>query len=227
MSGSKKKKKGSGAKKQPVKAAGGNTKWIIAGAVVVIILAVVIVAYARSGANKNAGAESADFTPTAYADITVRDYGTITVALDANKAPETVANFIDLANSGFYDGLTFHRIISGFMIQGGDPNGNGTGGSGKNITGEFSLNGFNNDLSHTRGAVSMARSNAYDSASSQFFIVHKDSTYLDGSYAVFGYVTEGMEVVDAICEDASPTDSNGTIPAGEQPVIESIVIREA
>lgn len=111
------------------------------------------------------------------------------------------------------------------MMQGGDPNGDGTGGSGTTIAGEFSDNGYENNLSHTRGAVSMARSSDYDSASSQFFIVQEDSTYLDGQYAVFGYVTEGMDVVDAICESAQPTDDNGTIPAEEQPVITSITIR--
>ncbi len=157
-------------------------------------------------------------------EITVEDYGTITVELDAEAAPETCANFIKLAESGFYNGLTFHRIISGFMIQGGDPNGNGTGGSSETVKGEFAANGVNNTLSHTRGAISMARSNDYNIASSQFFIVHEDSTFLDGSYACFGYVTDGMDVVDAICGDAVPTDSNGTIPANEQPVITSVKV---
>lgn len=167
---------------------------------------------------------------TAYADLEIQDYGTITIALDGDAAPETVENFISLAESGFYDGLTFHRIIDGFMMQGGDPNGDGTGGSDETIPGEFSENGFENgfenELSHTRGAVSMARSEDYDSASSQFFIVQEDSTYLDGEYAVFGYVTEGMDIVDQICESAQPTDDNGTIPAEEQPVITSITIRD-
>lgn len=158
--------------------------------------------------------------------IEVEDYGIITIELDAKAAPETVANFVSLAQEGFYDGLTFHRIIDGFMIQGGDPNGNGSGGSGQNIKGEFSANGVENNLSHTRGAVSMARSNDYDSASSQFFIVHEDSTYLDGNYAVFGYVTDGMDVVDAICADAEPIDNNGSIPPEAQPVITSIRIIE-
>ena len=157
--------------------------------------------------------------------IEVEDYGTITVDLDETAAPETVANFVSLAQEGFYDGLTFHRIMDGFMIQGGDPDGDGTGGSGTNIKGEFSANGVDNNLSHTRGAISMARSDNYDSASSQFFIVHEDSTYLDGDYAVFGYVTEGMEVVDAICADAEPTDNNGSIAKEQQPVIKSIVIQ--
>lgn len=160
-----------------------------------------------------------------YADIAIEGYGTISVQLDETAAPETVANFVNLAEEGFYDGLTFHRIIEGFMMQGGDPNGDGTGGSEETITGEFSENGFENNLSHTRGAISMARSDDYDSASSQFFIVHEDSTHLDGSYAVFGYVTEGLDIVDEICESVEPTDDNGTIPSEEQPVITSITIR--
>ncbi len=159
-----------------------------------------------------------------HAEIVIQDYGTIKVELDADQAPITVQNFIDLANSGFYDGLTFHRIIEGFMIQGGDPNGDGTGGSGHTIRGEFTQNGVNNTLSHTRGAISMARSNAMNSASSQFFIVHEDSTYLDGSYAVFGYVTEGMDVVDAIATSVSAEDSNGTVVKENQPIIEKITI---
>lgn len=163
-------------------------------------------------------------TNVSYADIEIADYGTITVALNGTAAPETVENFIALAESDFYDGLTFHRIIDGFMMQGGDPNGNGTGGSGKTITGEFSANGSDNQLSHTRGAVSMARSEDYNSASSQFFIVHQDSTDLDGKYAVFGYVTEGLDVVDAICADAEPIDNNGLIAADKQPVITDITI---
>lgn len=163
-----------------------------------------------------------------YADIDVKDYGTITVALSEEAAPETVKNFVSLAESGFYDGLTFHRIIDGFMIQGGDPNGDGTGGSDQTIPGEFSKNGFtSNNISHVRGAISMARSNDYDSASSQFFIVQSDSTYLDGEYAGFGFVTDGMDVVDQICKDVKPTDNNGTVPEDQQPVITSITIRNA
>ena len=161
-----------------------------------------------------------------YADIEIEGYGTISVELDSASAPITVENFVKLAESGFYDGLTFHRIMEGFMMQGGDPNGNGTGGSEETIVGEFTQNGYDNALSHTRGAISMARAMAYDSASSQFFIVHEDSTFLDGSYAVFGYVTEGIEIVDHICEAAVPTDNNGSIPQEEQPVIKKIIIRE-
>lgn len=159
---------------------------------------------------------------THHAEIEIQDYGTITVELDGDAAPITVQNFMDLANAGFYDGLTFHRIISGFMMQGGDPNGNGTGGSENTIKGEFSANGVENPLSHTRGAISMARAQAPDSASSQFFICHADSTFLDGQYACFGYVTDGMDVVDDVCEAAQPTDGNGTIPADQQPVITAI-----
>ena len=161
-----------------------------------------------------------------HVTIDVQDYGTISLELDADTAPISVTNFINLANEGFYDGLTFHRIISGFMIQGGDPNGNGTGGSEKTIKGEFSANGVENDISHVRGVISMARANDPDSGSSQFFIVHEDSTFLDGDYAAFGKVTEGMDIVDEICKNANPTDDNGTIKADEQPVIDSIQITD-
>lgn len=159
--------------------------------------------------------------------IDVENYGKITLTLDADAAPKTVDNFVKLAKSGFYDGLTFHRIMEGFMMQGGDPEGTGMGGSDETIVGEFSANGYENSISHIRGTISMAR-NGYDynSASSQFFIVHKDSTFLDGQYAAFGRVTDGMDVVDKVCEDAKPTDDNGTIPASEQPVIKSITIVE-
>lgn len=162
-----------------------------------------------------------------FADIDIKDYGTITVKLYGEAAPVTVKNFVSLAKEGFYDGLTFHRIIEGFMMQGGDPEGTGMGGSKKTIVGEFPNNGYDNKLSHTRGAISMARSNSYNSASSQFFIVHQDSLALDGDYAVFGYVTEGIEVVDAVCSDAQPVDSNGFIAPEAQPVINSITIRDA
>jgi peptidyl-prolyl cis-trans isomerase B (cyclophilin B) len=159
---------------------------------------------------------------THHVEIEVQDYGTISVELDGDTAPITVSNFITLAKSGFYNGLTFHRVISGFMIQGGDPNGNGTGGSEKTIKGEFSANGVKNDISHERGVISMARSSDYDSASSQFFIMHETSTYLDGQYAAFGHVTDGMDIVDAICADTPVQDSNGTVAAEDQPVITEI-----
>lgn len=156
--------------------------------------------------------------------IDVKDYGKITIELKPDIAPLTVENFKKLVSEHFYDGLTFHRIMEGFMIQGGDPLGNGTGGSDETIKGEFAQNGVENNLSHTRGVVSMARSNDPDSASSQFFIVHEDSTFLDGQYAAFGVVTDGMDVVDQIAKDAKPTDNNGTITASEQPVINSITL---
>ena len=158
---------------------------------------------------------------THHATIEVEGYGTIKLELDADVAPVTVANFAKLAGEGFYDGLTFHRIIEGFMVQGGDPNGNGTGGSDEKIVGEFSDNGHPNSISHVRGTISMARSQVYNSASSQFFIMQADTPSLDGQYAAFGHVTEGMDVVDAMCEAARPTDNNGTIAAADQPRIAS------
>ena len=157
-----------------------------------------------------------------HVEIEIADYGTISLELDADTAPITVTNFIALANDGFYDGLTFHRIIKDFMIQGGDPLGNGTGGAENNITGEFKSNGIENDISHVRGVISMARSMEADSASSQFFIVHQDSTYLDGEYAAFGKVTEGIEIVDQICDNTAVQDANGTVLADDQPVITTI-----
>ena len=158
------------------------------------------------------------------AEINIKDYGVIKLELDADSAPITVTNFVNLVNDKFYDGLTFHRIIDGFMIQGGDPLGNGTGGSEKTIKGEFKNNGVENNISHTRGTISMARSQANESASSQFFIVQSDSTFLDGSYAGFGHVTSGMEIVDKICKDTKTEDDNGTVKKENQPVIESIKI---
>ena len=159
-----------------------------------------------------------------HAEIEIENYGTIQLELDAETAPISVENFCKLASEGFYDGLTFHRIISGFMIQGGDPDGNGSGGSDETIKGEFSSNGVENNISHVRGVISMARSNDPDSASSQFFIVHEDSTFLDGEYAAFGHVTEGMEIVDAICEDTPVEDSNGTVSWWNQPNIKTVRI---
>lgn len=159
-----------------------------------------------------------------HAEIVVKNYGTIALELDADVAPITVENFANLVNEGFYNGLTFNRIISGFMIQGGDPLGNGTGGSSKTIKGEFASNGVKNSISHVRGTISMARSSMPNSASSQFFIVHQDSTFLDGQYAAFGTVTSGMEVVDKICADTAVEDDNGTVAKNNQPVIEKITI---
>lgn len=161
-----------------------------------------------------------------HAEIVVKNYGTIALELNADVAPITVENFANLVNEGFYNGLTFHRIISGFMIQGGDPLGNGTGGSSKTIKGEFASNGVKNSISHVRGTISMARSSMPNSASSQFFIVHQDSTFLDGQYAAFGTVTSGMEVVDKICADTAVEDDNGTVAKNNQPVIEKIIMMD-
>lgn len=156
-----------------------------------------------------------------YADIVIEEYGTITVKLDQSAAPVTVENFVNLAKDGFYTGLTFHRIINGFMMQGG-----ASANPPESIVGEFSSNGHDNPLEHTRGAISMARSNMPDSASSQFFIVHQDAPHLNGKYACFGYVTEGMEIVDEICGNVVNTDGNGGVAESDQPVISSITIRE-
>ena len=196
-----------------------------------IILACFMLTTLLAGCGKNQAQEETqnDFPLLSgkyNAEIVVKDYGTIKLELDADTAPITVTNFVNLAKDGFYNGLTFHRIIEGFMIQGGDPLGNGTGGSDTNIKGEFELNGIKNDISHVRGVISMARSEDYDSASSQFFIVQADSTYLDKQYAAFGHVTEGMEVVDAICAKMTELGFSDSIPAENQPVIESITIIE-
>ena len=171
---------------------------------------------------------------THYAIISIMDYGTIKLELYGKVAPNTVENFANLANSGFYDGLTFHRIIEGFMMQGGCPEGTGFGGNTDkdgneiNIKGEFASNGYYNDILHVRGVISMARSGySYDSASSQFFIMHDDADHLDGEYAAFGRVIYGMDVVDAVCEEAEPIDNNGTIPASAQPKIISIRVEKA
>ncbi len=178
-----------------------------------------------AGSKENSTEETKNMlTGKHHVEIAVKDKGVIAVELDADTAPITVTNFVELANSGFYDGLTFHRIIEGFMIQGGDPKGNGTGGSDKNIKGEFAANGIKNDISHERGVISMARSSAYDSASSQFFIMHKTSTHLDGQYAAFGHVTSGMDIVDDLAENTPVSDSDGTVLKANQPVIESIKV---
>lgn len=215
--------------------------WIVISAVAVFLVAVIVVFVITSN-KSNGSAGATNDSPSAsnvsatigesqakgthHAEIDIKDYGVIKVELNGDVAPITVANFINLANSHFYDGLTFHRIIDGFMMQGGDPLGNGTGGSENTIKGEFSQNGVENNLSHTRGAISMARSTDMDSASSQFFIVQSDSKYLDGQYACFGYVTDGMDIVDEICKNAVTTDSNGSVSAENQPVINSITITD-
>ena len=172
------------------------------------------------------GKASGPFQKVRHAEITVKDYGTIKLELDEGTAPITVANFIKLAKQGFYDGLTFHRIIDGFMIQGGCPQGDGYGNSGEYIKGEFKSNGVENPISHVEGIISMARGKKVDSASCQFFIMVGEATYLDGDYAAFGRVTEGLDIAKKIAKDAKPIDRNGTIPKDQQPVIEKIVITD-
>ena len=205
-----------------------KTTGIIAGILllIVVLVAAVIVLFTIRGKKESTegSTETIDAAGKHHIEIQVKDYGTIKAELDGDTAPITVANFLKLAESGFYDGLTFHRIIDGFMIQGGDPKGNGTGGADETIKGEFSQNGVENKLSHVRGTLSMARSQDMDSASSQFFIVQSDCTSLDGQYAAFGTVTEGMDLMDKICKDTPVQDNNGTVSAADQPVIESIKV---
>ena len=186
------------------------------------IVCLLLAALFLLGLTACAGKNSGNNGDPIMVEITMRDGGVIKLELYPDIAPITVENFTKLAGEGFYDGLIFHRVINGFMIQGGDPEGTGMGGSGTNIKGEFAVNGVANNISHVRGVISMARSRSYNSASSQFFIVHKDATYLDGQYAAFGRVVEGMDVVDAIAE--VPTNGNDR-PLTEQ-VIETIRVIE-
>ena len=196
------------------------------------IIAVLLVAGAALLFEPGGGKETSQpagpisMNPTHTVQIDVQDYGTITAELYGEAAPITVANFVKLVNEGFYDGLTFHRIISGFMIQGGDPLGNGTGGADQDIKGEFAANGWNNPIAHERGVLSMARSSAPNSASSQFLIMHQAARHLEGSYAAFGKVLTGLEVVDAICANTPVTDGNGTVLKANQPIITSIRVIE-
>ncbi len=200
---------------------------------IVVIVGILLFVILNQGSGEEEDAQEQEQTEVDVASlsgpevtIAVKDYGDIVVKLDSDSAPITVENFVNLVKEGFYDGLTFHRIIDGFMIQGGDPLGNGTGGSGQTIKGEFSSNGVDNPISHKRGVISMARAQDKDSADSQFFIVQSDSLFLDGDYAGFGYVTSGMEIVDQICKDTPVQDSNGTVKAEDQPVIERITVTE-
>lgn len=185
--------------------------FIISAVLVIILVFVVSVTVGKGKSGLLSGKH--------YVDITVKDYGDIIVELDADVAPITVTNFVKLVRSGFYDGLTFHRIINGFMIQGGAPKENNVINA---IKGEFKLNGIENKISHVRGTISMARtSNDYNSASSQFFIMHEDDTSLDGKYAGFGKVISGMDVVDEIAK-VKVVDRNGKVEEKDQPIIEKI-----
>ena len=199
----------------------------IIGIIAVLLVAGAALLFALGGGKETSQpAGPISMNPTHNVQIDVQDYGTITAELYGEAAPITVANFVKLVNEGFYDGLTFHRIISGFMIQGGDPLGNGTGGADQDIKGEFAANGWNNPIAHERGVLSMARSSAPNSASSQFFIMHQAAPHLDGSYAAFGKVLTGLEVVDAICANTPVTDGNGTVLKANQPIITSIRVIE-
>ncbi len=197
-----------------------SKRWLLLAACVAVLLVALVAVKVLAQPPKADG--SADLSGTYYVAIDVEGYGTITAELDADTAPITVANFLKLVDEHFYDGLTFHRIISGFMIQGGCPLGNGMGGSDTPIKGEFAQNGVQNPLKHSRGVLSMARTPDPNSASSQFFIMHQDAPHLDGAYAAFGKVLEGMDVVDAICQNTPVTDANGTVTKDNQPVITTI-----
>lgn len=185
--------------------------------VIAILLFIIICGYLTG---KNDSATDEYLSGKYNIEIKIKDYGTIDATLDADVAPITVTNFVDLVKSGYYTGLKFHRIIDGFMMQGG------AGNSRNTIKGEFSSNGITNNISHVRGTISMARSSDPDSASTQFFIVQSDSTYLDGNYAAFGTVTNGMDVVDKVCKNVDVGDNNGTVALENQPVIEYIKVIE-
>ena len=211
-------------KTPPNKAWKNPTLWIVLAAAVAVIGGLIPLLAVKPWRNapeteEQATAEYKDY----YADIEVDGYGTITVFLDGHAAPITVENFVKLARSGYYEGTTFHRIIEGFMAQGGA--GDGTAAK---IKGEFRSNGVNNPLKHERGTISMARAKDPNSASSGFFICQttEGCAHLDGEYAAFGHVTAGMEVVDEICRRATPIDGNGTIPKSEQPMIVRVTLRE-
>lgn len=198
----------------------------IASLCILSLLSVILLAGCGNKEKKNNPNYNSDnyLSGTHYALMNVEEYGEIYLELNADAAPATVTNFINLVNDGFYNGLTFHRVIDGFMIQGGDPEGTGLGGSTYTLPGEFAANGFKNAISHVRGTISMARAEDYNSASSQFFIVHEDATALDGYYAGFGKVVYGMDLVDDICFDTIVEDENGTVLSENQPVITSITM---
>lgn len=170
----------------------------------------------------NGGANINSSSGLHHVEMVIKDYGTVKLELNADEAPITVQNFIELANDGFYDGIGFHRHVEGFVLQGGDPDGDGMGGSDKAIKGEFEINGVQNNIKHKRGVISMARTPYdYDSATSQFFICLDDMTAsgLDRQYAAFGFITEGMDIIDKICTETPVSDS---IPENQRPIIETI-----
>lgn len=205
-------------------------KNIVTAAVAIAVVAVAIAAIVLLSLwvnNSCKYARTRDITDrdVTYVEFSVEDYGKFVVMLDATTAPKTVSNFITLVNSEFYNGLTFHRIIEDFMIQGGDPEGTGRGDGPTSVVGEFALNGHDNDIKHLRGVISMARSNSYNSASCQFFICNATSPHLDGSYAAFGYVVDGMRVVDKITRKGVKFTTDGVIiDKTKQPVIEYVKV---
>ncbi len=188
--------------------------------IVIMILLLSLTACAVKEEKTEETIEKPEQSQPVHAQITIKDYGTVTLELYPDIAPITVENFVKLAKEGFYDGNCFHRIIDGFMIQGGAPQ----NGKANTIKGEFSSNGFENDLKHTEGVISMARAKDPDSASSQFFIMVGDASWLDGQYAAFGKVTEGLDIIKKIASDAKPYDDNGSIAPEDRPVIESVRI---
>ena len=189
------------------------------------ILAIVLAAVLLCTALAGCGGSSKTWTGKHDVEITVANYGTITVEVNADAAPGTASNFLNLCKKGFYNKLTFYRAISGFAVYGGDPNKNGTGTNGGNtVRGEFTSNGFNNTLSNTRGAIGMARDVNKDSASCRFYILQSDQTFLDGDFAVFGYVVTGMDVIDQIASSVPVIGSDGYIAESNQPVITSVKV---
>ncbi|MBQ6701790.1 MAG: peptidylprolyl isomerase [Clostridia bacterium] len=190
-----------------------------------LIFSIILVIGLSACSSKSSGGSATLQEETYTIEIEIEKYGTITAVLDAKTAPITVSAFVSRVKDGFYNGLTFHRVYDTFMIQGGDPNGNGLNDENlPTITGEFAYNGVENNISHKRGTLSMARSQSYNSASSQFFIVQEDSPHLDGQYASFGKVTSGMELVDKVCKDTPVIDDNGSVAPNNQPVIKEIRI---
>ena len=203
------------------------------------VLCATLILLSFAACSDNGGANKVEGTPTQSAEansaadssikqnnvhhveLTIKGYGTVKIELYPDEAPITVENFISLAKSGFYDGIGFHRLDKDFVLQGGDPDGDGIGGSDKQIKGEFAANGVQNNISHKRGVISMARTGDPNSASSQFFICLEDSTFLDGNYAAFGYVTDGMNIIDAVRDN---TPESGSIPKDQQPIIETIKV---
>ncbi len=201
--------------------------WIAIGVAAVLIIALIVLGVIAMNSGKKDGVANYKnkLSGKHYVEMKIEDYGVVQLELDADAAPITVTHFITLVKDGFYDGLTFHRVVDGLLMQGGDPTGTGRGESGQpTIKGEFSANGVNNNISHVRGTISMARkSNDNDSATSQFFIVLADYPGWDGQYAAFGHVISGMDVIDKVCKNTPASDS---IPAKDQPKITYIKVIE-